>query len=486
MPNLLQGVKIEYNIEFLMQPQETSTVTDLKKVLTLYKQSKNLLKTVPKEFQDAIDLKLKNDVNSVRNEKWKTHRSLPDKLIRQYNHDGEYSDVLTALNALPKVKISEFRNLADKFNMVIIPVEYTEVDKIFDIQKNSSELKQGLKYFNELLRQDTTTKYQSYILCPIDYYNIWEQIKSDKLLKIYYAEYFENIFQTLELIIPTQKNLYLASKTNDENLKALSLSFDTNIKTLNDKITSISSKVNKLELEFIEEKRRTRNQIERLQDAQSSLQSTVLQQQRQIEFLYCQLDPILFAIPKETDIVEDDSVSIVGLCWGEDIDEMIFDMKGITIEHKDLAEINPLNIKSKMDKDGFKLEYGKIVDGNEYILKIIKDNIQELNNKRYKNNWKNNDPSINDYKVGYDLALKNLRLILKYEHCYSGMYIKSIEICNTTDKKILAGIYCDKYSVNTLNEEDLKDNDKFYRAYEKYFNGIAEQFENYCKSNCII
>ena len=231
MPNLLQGVKIEYNIEFLMQSQETSTVTDLKKVLTLYKQSKALLKTVPKEFQDAIDLKLKKDVNSVRNEKWKTHRSLPDKLIRQYNHDGEYSDVLTALNALPKVKISEFRNLADKFNMVIIPVEYTEVEKIFDIQKNSSELKQGLKYFNELLRQDTTTKYQSYILCPIDYYNIWEQIKSDKLLKIYYAEYFDNIFQTLELIIPTQKNLYLASKTNDENLKALSLSFDTNIKT---------------------------------------------------------------------------------------------------------------------------------------------------------------------------------------------------------------------------------------------------------------
>ena len=29
MPKLLQGVKIEYNIEFLMQPQETNTVTDL-------------------------------------------------------------------------------------------------------------------------------------------------------------------------------------------------------------------------------------------------------------------------------------------------------------------------------------------------------------------------------------------------------------------------------------------------------------------------
>ena len=164
---------------------------------------------------------------------------------------------------------------------------------------------------------------------------------------------------------------------------------------------------------------------------------------------------------------------------------MIFDMKGITIEHKDLAEINPLSIKSKMDKEKFVLEYGKIVDVNEYILGIIKDNLQELNNKRYKNHWKNSDPSINDYKVGYDLSFNKLRLIFMYDYGYSSMYIKSIEICNT-DKKVLAGIYCDRYSINVLDEEDLKDNDKFYRAYTRYFDGISEQFENYCKSNCLI
>ena len=244
---------------------------------------------------------------------------------------------------------------------------------------------------------------------------------------------------------------------------------------------SISTKVNKLELEFIEEKRRTRNQIEGLQDAQASLQNTVLQQQRQIEFLYCQLDPILFAVPKETDIVEDDSVSIVGLCWGEDIDEMIFDMKGITIEHKDLAEINPLSIKSKMDKDGFKLEYGKIVDVEEYILGIIKDNLQELNNKRYMRFWNDNEK---DYKIKYKL-FNEFKIVFAYEKNYSNTFIKLMEIHDKNDK-VLTSTVCNYCSLDSLCEEDLNNNEKFFNTYKKWFNDLTKQFHEYCKNNIII
>jgi len=473
MPNLLQAVKFENKPVKLLE-KDNDIINNFGKVIDLYKQSLEYLGETP-ELKNKINNKLKNESLEIRKNSWITERRLPPKLKKIPSCDGEYSDILTALNHLPKVKISEYRTLANIFNMVIIPVEYTEIDKLFDIEDNSYELKKGYKYFNELLRQDTTTNYQCYLLCPIDYYNVWEQIKSDVIKGIYYSDYFENIFQTLDLIIPTQKNLYMATKTNDENLKSLAQSFDINIKTLSDKINSISNKLNKLETEFINEKYRNRQVQMNLESQNQQLQNTILKQQKQIEYLYCRLDPILFAVPENIDITNDDITSVVGLCWGKDIDEIIFEMKNTLIIQDDFKKINPINIESKMLKENFTLDYNKIMDRYKYILEIIKKNIQELNNRRYNKYWNRR------YNTIFPIELSNnLNLIFEYEkENNEPRMIKTITIQNSYDRSVIEPVVCDDYDGRNkkyLNEDDLNNNERFINAYNSSFKEIAKRF----------
>ncbi|WP_297419766.1 hypothetical protein [Clostridium sp.] len=479
MANLLQAVKFENKTANLLK-EENNMVIEFENIISIYKQSLDFLGETL-EFKEKINKRLKNECNIIRERKWKELRKLPSKLTNIYNCDGQQADIFTALNLLPKVKISEFKKLADKFNMIIIPIEYTEIDKLFDIQENSNELKRGFNYFKELLRQDTTTQYQCYLLCPIDYYNVWEQIKSDVVKNIYYSNFFETIFSTLELLIPSQKNLYLATKSNNENLKNIAETFDVNIKTLNNKITSISEKVNKLEMDFIKEKERnTQIQLEQKRH-ENELKDTILKQKQEIDFMYRNIDPILFAVPNDVEInTQDESTSIVGLCWGKDIDDMIFDMKDITIEHKDLTKINPINLEYKMKKQGFNLKYGKILNGYEYIQNIISKHIERLNNKRhnYSNSWSYNSHR-NHIIYLEEVDLQIVFTFSEYERDYFRQ-LEYIDICDKNDMEVIKPIKCnDFYRPYYGYRSEIISENKFLSLHKKAFDELANRFDEY-------
>jgi hypothetical protein len=472
MANLLQAVTFNDEASVITK-KENEKLKEFKSMTDLYKQTVFFIGPML-ELKAKLDAKMKKDFKQIRNDRWIKNRVLPSKLQKVYTCNGEVPDAVTALNALPKVNISQYRNLADRFNMVIIPIQYTQIDKLFDTQPDSSRLKNGLKYFDELLRQDTTTTYQEYLLCPIDYYNVWEQIKSDTVKNIYYAPYFENIFATLDLLIPSQKNLYLATKTNDENLKTLAASFDANIKTLNDKITAVSNKVNKLEIDFIKEKQKNAEVQAQLQAQNQELRSTVLQQQQEIQFLYRNIDPILFAVPEDTDITTDDTTSIVGLCWGADIADMIFEMKGIKIEHEDLNKINPiytlLNISGKV---GLQLDFNKVIDYKEHIMKIIKDNIANLNSRISNRNW-------GYYEDGENYTLKidnKYTLVFNYDN-HEPRRIAYINVQDEDGIGLLnvdTDTYC-RYNKNDITYKDVENNEKFFNVYKESFETIASNF----------
>jgi len=386
MPNLLQAVKFE-NKPIKLLEKENDIINNFGKVIGLYKQSVEYLGETP-ELKNKINEDIKNSSLQIRNKYWEIERKLPKLLEKIPNCDGEYSDNITQLNQLPKVKISEYRTLANIFNMVIIPIEYTEIYKLFDLEINSLELKSNFNYFKKLINSDTTTNYQLYILCPINYYNVWEQIKSNIIKEIYYPEYFDNIFQTLDLLIPTQKNLYLATKTNNENIKLMAQTFNVNIETLNNKINNISDKLNKLENDFLKEKQKNRLIQMNLQDNINGLENIIIKQQKEIEYLYCRLDPILFAIPENTNINSDNVNSIVGLYWGKDIDEIIFELKGVKINHNDLGNIYSINNISKNKINGDtnikenkidnKIDNDKIFKYNANIFFAIRNILQKI------------------------------------------------------------------------------------------------------------
>ena len=476
MPNLLQAVKFETKTINLLT-KENAQLKDFNSMIDLYN------KTIPfvgqtEQLKNKINEKIRKESDIIRRDKWTNSRKLPSAFQKIDSCNGQSADTLTVLNLLPKVKISEYKKLADAFNMVIIPLEYTQIDKLFDTQTNAKELKSGLRYFKELLRQDITTKYQMYILCPIDYYNVWEQIKTEVVKEIYYAPYFEFIFSTLELMIPSQKNLYLSMKANEENMKEMNASFNANIDTLNNKIRSVSTKVNKLEVEFIKEKQKNKEIQLKQEEETQELKKVMLKQKKEIEFLYMNIDPGLFAVPKETNILTDDEeVSLVGLCWGADIDAMVYDMKGITIEHKDLKKIDPINIEKSMDSSGFRLDFTKIVDYEEECMETIKYRTEKLCNLVNSGNWYHSDYYTTSTKLG-----KTHKLIFRYTD-KSPHLIHTIDISTDNQSGNNSILYSLKaqdvfnYSDprRNLESSDYKNTDKFLLTYSRMFEWISKR-----------
>lgn len=389
MPNLLQAMKFENKTANILK-KDSQLVENINKII----ENANSLMSIMGN-DDEIYKKTNNYVvktsNIMRTEYWKEKGSLPKGFKKYHTLKGGVEDKYTVMDSLPKVEISKLRELADKFNMVIVPIEYTEINKLFEIQENKDELMRAFNYYEKLMNNDDTVNYDLYLLCPINYYSIWQQIKSNTNAEVYYPEYFETMFDTLNMMIPAQKNLYLTTKMNEENLKELSKSFDTNIKILDDRIGKVSKKLEKLEADTIEEFKRVNNRLNNVEEKQVELRIKQEQLEREneelkrsnlntykdINFSYENIDPILFAVPEKTNVATCENINgIVGLCWGADIDQMIFDMKNITITHKNLNKINPLNLLSKaINNVPIGKNRGETID---YLRKHIRVALNEL------------------------------------------------------------------------------------------------------------
>jgi hypothetical protein len=381
MSNILQGLKFDTKAVNVLKNDSK----ELEDILELQKAALSIRRIIDKKdsIEDIINAQLKYRSNKLRKNYWENKERFPSTLKGYYSIDGIKEDAYTLLDKLPKIKLSDARDLAEKFNMVIIPIEYTEIDKLFVLEENKDDLKKGLEMFKTALKNDFTTEYDMYILCPIPYYSVWEQVKSDKIRDIFYPEYFDTMFETLELLIPSQKNLYLANKINNENIQSINENFNQNMQMINKRINKMSSKINSLENEMIKRFQEQEKKMEEIKnkakEEQENLKNTIIKQQQEIQSLYERLDPICFAVKNGTNITNSDANAIVGLCWGADIDDMIFDMKGITITNKDLNKINPLNILLKykitdIDNGLDNTVKNKLSEAISYIFKAIEDN----------------------------------------------------------------------------------------------------------------
>lgn len=317
--NLMQALEIEKN-NYILTPHEKKSHKTINELFNLHKLATEMgVATV--DFNKKINNKIKLDNSAARETMWKSFKKLTKEYKNSVDISGETPDHLTKLDELYKIKISKYRELADKFNMVIIPIEYTNIEALFDVCDDTEKMNSALSKFKTLLTSDTTTRYQIYILCPIDYYSVWEQVKTDVNKNMYYPEYFESMFDVLGMVMPTQKNLYLATQTNNSNIKKMASNIKENIKGLENKITKLSNKVNAIEMK-------------QLEDARLKLE---LDNIEELKVAYRDYDPVLFAAPEEVDISESDDISIVGLCWGADIDEIVLDLKNIDIKNRDIT-----------------------------------------------------------------------------------------------------------------------------------------------------
>ena len=415
--NLLHACEINKN-EVKLDNRQKGDLKSIVQLRKLFSESQKL-GVGDAAFQKEIDAKIYDNCDKSRKEYWKKYKRLTKEYRNQQYLNGDLPDHLTILNTLDKVKLSEYRKLADKFSMVITPIEYTEVEKLFQFHETPEKMVKALNFFKFLLEEDDSSNYDLYLVCPVDYYNVWEQIKSEKDSPIYYPEQLEDKFEMLEMLIPTQKNLYLASKINEKNIQNLAGTMEKNIGVLNTGIQKISNKMDKFELDQLEKGRLVAEELQALNKKVTDIQLDIKEDKRieaelkakeiesnklrvqelekskarilelekdkirqsKLEKLnlaevaewrtfYMKYDPILFAVEKEADIIMGDDTSIVGLCWGVDIDERTFDLKNITVQNSELTS-EKVNNKLFDTMDVMPKEEGESKEKRDKIKKLI-------------------------------------------------------------------------------------------------------------------
>ena len=211
------------------------------------------------------------------------------------------------LSIYPMTTVKSIKALADKLNMIIVPIEFVDLPELFKAVEGCST--NGDYYYsrnhysqNEHFRaiknaadslngikKSRNLKSQMYILCPMSYYSFWNEISSTLSVNKYYPVALESIFMTIDLMLPAQRNLYSMSKANEASYKNLSSELQRNIEMIGQTLKNMESRVSTLESQMqVVRKKQEAQEIEmkRLKEVEAQMQ----------QMMYRILDPLVFYV----------------------------------------------------------------------------------------------------------------------------------------------------------------------------------------------
>lgn len=264
---------------------------------------------------------VRSEYSSNLNKIFRLYESIPDKYgklhiqgLSRYSKNGGCSDdhisVEKRLSIYPMTTVNAIKSLADKLNMIIIPIEFVDLAEIFkEIEKSNTDrdYRYSYSYFTQnvhykaienakenlkRLKASCNMNSYMYILCPMSYYSFWNEISSTLNIDKYYPIALENIFMTIDLMLPAQRNLYAMSKSNEANYKNLSSELERNIQTIHQTLKNMESRVSTLESQMTVVRQRQKEQeieISRLKEVEAKMQ----------QIIYRLLDPLVFYVHNE-------------------------------------------------------------------------------------------------------------------------------------------------------------------------------------------
>lgn len=212
----------------------------------------------------------------------------------------------------PEVKVGALKSLADAMELVILPIDYINMDKLFRMYFNrnflyATKIADCYKDFEKTLKkcEDYLGKQQIYIMAPLSFYDPWEEVSADKPLPKYFAQSLSHLSVTLGLIIPTQRNLFKMIETNRKNINSLEKTMTENFESLRKSIEECNRRIG-----WVQQMEQVH--IRKLQKKVSDLEHK----------LYCLLDPLIFSVKADVDIsnyAHDNRDARIGLCFGMDM-----------------------------------------------------------------------------------------------------------------------------------------------------------------------
>lgn len=233
-----------------------------------------------------------------------------------------------ALSSYPTTLVSKIVNLANVLDMVLLPLDFVDIDGILEAHGYDkwSSLSSAIKEAKNVVKK---IEGQLYIICPVSYYSFWNEITSDDRIEKYYPERFESVFTTIDLMIPSQKNLYKMIQTNSENIKTVQEDMKDNIAQINAKLNKISQRITNIETQMEQIKIEMERQAEENRKMVRRLQEIELERQR-----YMYLDPLIFFTTKRIksfETIADNIIAHVVACFGPEFPVEFFNLNNLTI-----------------------------------------------------------------------------------------------------------------------------------------------------------
>ncbi len=263
-----------------------------------------------------------------------------------------YSDVcgpsLASYSVYPSVQLCQIKEIAEKMGFVIVPLSYTDPEKMFAPYKSLRHTYydylrywcydpfcETINFINRFLKLDKgkpIDSYQIYVLAPLPLYDLWLEISSGKeTLPKFFPSQLSTVDTVLDLIMPTLRNLYAMSKINDENIRLLDGKMRKKFSMIEDTMARFSER-----LDWVERVNRAARESEN--NLKGSSRETPLRSLELEKTAALMLDPVIFAVPPKTDISSSSSDNVevrIGLCFGPEMSVDVFVANGLTVLNRE-------------------------------------------------------------------------------------------------------------------------------------------------------
>ena len=262
-----------------------------------------------------------------------------------FGTEANYTIRLANLMKYPIVSVSQLKQIADALSFVILPIDYTDIEKVFSLYAKADSqdyqyynrdyyaysLRSAFCEFRDTIKVCTEMSFINpqtiYILAPLSFYDVWREVSCEEILPKYFPTDLFSLSTTLGLIIPTQRNLYKMTSANTESIREMKKTMDMNFQMLKQSIEECHRRINWVE-----------RMVDSLNAKVASMQVKLNEAELKIAqletMLYCLLDPIIFAVDSKVDIskpVSNNARARIGLCFGPEMPVDFFINNGLTI-----------------------------------------------------------------------------------------------------------------------------------------------------------
>lgn len=247
---------------------------------------------------------------------------------------------LNELSIYPTVNLSQLKKMADALSFVILPIDYVDIAKVFEMYKGighndgsyytyAEGIYEAYDEFQNVIERCVDSELINpqtiYILAPLSFYDCWLEVSNEKVLSKYFPRDLFTVSTTLGLLIPAQRNLFKMAQTNSRNIQEMKQTMDANFKMLKRSVEDCYTRISWVENMMCSLNAKVDSLKTELQEAKIKVAELETK-------LYCMLDPVIFTVDSSVDISKPDSNKAkarIGICFGPEMPMDFFVERGL-------------------------------------------------------------------------------------------------------------------------------------------------------------